>query len=91
MDAPTLKAVEFKRVNVEVEKELNINPIRIPGIGLTETFHELFDENSAKALKEQTAKMYNSNKKNQQVRIDKHFLKGHTQQKRKAQRLEKDL
>ena len=38
--------VEFKRVNVGVEKLLSKQPIRVPGIGLPKCFHEIFDQKS---------------------------------------------
>ena len=39
LSGPELSTVEFKRVNNGVEKELTKNPVKIPGIGLSDEFH----------------------------------------------------
>lgn len=43
--------VEFKRVNIGVEKALVKNPVKVPGIGLTKEFHALFDKLSPEKAK----------------------------------------
>ena len=51
----------------------------------------MFDKVSAKQAKELEKKMYNANKKNQQVKIDKDFLRGERQKKKEGERLEKEM
>ena len=57
--------VEFKRVNYGVEKALVKNPIKVPGIGLTKEFHDLFDKLSPEKAKKIKLERAYSNKKNQ--------------------------
>lgn len=69
--------VEFKRVIKPVEDKLTKSPVRIPGMGLPEEFHKLFDDIPPEEKARIKQQRYFRNKQNQQIKIDMTFAKGH--------------